>query len=131
MDSVLSVGTPDKLFFVIDPEHQGGLVKVSIRCAGLHVTYVDDLVYLPSFIRRLQIELDALGHEIAYPMPLLLLGPNTDDARVRLRLNSGIAQISVHLTSGEMGRIELPLKDLQGIYSEVIQALQSISAQQA
>lgn len=119
------IGQRDQISFELESTPQNGLLQVEIWCAGLHVTYFDNHVHIPSFKHSMQCELERLQTvEPQSKQPVLRLGPTTDDASSSIKVKGSVAHLETNLSNGKKGRITIPLADFLNIYSKVITQLE-------
>jgi hypothetical protein len=123
---VLVIGKREQVSFELGDRPQDGLLKFEIWCAGLHVTYFDNHVHIPSFMYSMQRELERLQAD--HPrnkQPFLLFGPTTDDVVSWIEIKDAMAQIDINLANGMRGKLKISLEELLSLYTRAIAQLEA------
>lgn len=121
------IGDKDRFAFEIGDVCDVNIQKVDIWVAGILVTYVDNLVYIPQFIASLERELVFIENgEISDDYIALQLGPTTDNISSRFSITDVKLYVTCVLDSGNTIETSLPTKDMVTYYKTCISKLDEI-----
>lgn len=99
------IGLRDQISFELESTLQNGLLKVEIWCAGLHVTYFDNHVHIPSFKHSMQCELERLQTVKPKSQQLVLrIGLTTDDASSSIKDKGSIEHLVTNHFKWQKGK---------------------------